>query len=123
MPSLALIFQLIDAVDAGTRGPVARPAAERATAWCTYLEAHARRLYAMITDAARVAAAVLAIKITHGRVASPFTAREVYRNEWTGLTEPRVVQVEQRHAAHAPLDDAPVPGATSSPRDANPSTS
>jgi putative DNA primase/helicase len=92
MPSLALIFQLIDAVDAGTSGPVARAAAERATAWCTYLEAHARRLYAILTDAARVAAAVLATKITHGRVASPFTAREVYRNEWAGLTEPRVVQ-------------------------------
>jgi Protein of unknown function (DUF3987) len=39
MPSLALIFQAIDAVDAGTRGPVTRAAAERATAWCTYLEA------------------------------------------------------------------------------------
>jgi hypothetical protein len=23
---------------------------------------------------------------------SPFTARDVYRNEWTGLTEPRIVQ-------------------------------
>ena len=92
MPSLALIFQLIDAVDAGTSGPVARAAAERATAWCTYLAAHARRLYAMLTDAARVAAAVLATKITHGRLASPFAARDVYRNEWTGLTEPRVVQ-------------------------------
>src|SRR5260370_12400828 len=39
-----------------------------------------------------MAAAVLETKITHGRLASPFTAREVYRNEWTGLTEPRVVQ-------------------------------
>jgi hypothetical protein len=28
----------------------------------------------------------------HGRLPSPFTARDVYRNEWTGLTEPRVVQ-------------------------------
>jgi hypothetical protein len=92
MPSLALIFHVIDAVDVGTRGPVTRAAAERATAWCTYLDAHARRLYALMTDAARVAAAVLATKITHGRVASPFTAREVYRNEWAGLTEPRVVQ-------------------------------
>ncbi len=35
---------------------------------------------------------MLATKITHGRLASPFTAREVYRNEWAGLTEPRVVQ-------------------------------
>jgi putative DNA primase/helicase len=45
-----------------------------------------------VTDAARVAATPLATRITHGRLASPFTAREVYRNEWTGLTEPRVVQ-------------------------------
>ncbi len=92
MPSLALIFQVIDAVDAGTRGPVTRAAAERATAWCTYLAAHTRRLYAMMTDAGHVAAAVLATKIRRGRVASPFTARDVYRNEWAGLTEPRVVQ-------------------------------
>jgi len=35
---------------------------------------------------------VLATKIRHGRLASPFTARDVYRNEWAGLTELRVVQ-------------------------------
>jgi putative DNA primase/helicase len=40
----------------------------------------------------RVAAALLAAQLTHGRLPSPFTARDVYRNEWTGLTEPRVVQ-------------------------------
>jgi hypothetical protein len=28
--------------------------------------------------------------MARGRLASPFTAREVYR-DWTGLTEPRVV--------------------------------
>jgi hypothetical protein len=36
--------------------------------------------------------AELAAQLTHGRLPSPFTARDVYRNEWTGLTEPRVVQ-------------------------------
>ena len=40
----------------------------------------------------RVEAALLATKIARGRLASPLTAREVYRNEWTGLTEPRVEQ-------------------------------
>ena len=45
-----------------------------------------------MTDPARVAAALLATKLTRGRLVSPFTAREVYRNEWTGLTETRVVQ-------------------------------
>jgi hypothetical protein len=43
------------------------------------------------TDRVRVAAAVLASRIARGRLASPFTTREVYHNEWTGLTEPRVV--------------------------------
>ena len=45
-----------------------------------------------MTDPARVAAALLATKLTRGRLVSPFTAREVYRNEWTGPTEARVVQ-------------------------------
>jgi hypothetical protein len=91
MPSLALILHLIDSVDAGVSGSVSGVAAERAAAWCRYLEAHARRLYATVTDRARVAAALLASRIARGRLASPFTAREVYRNDWTGLTEPRVV--------------------------------
>jgi hypothetical protein len=91
MPSLALILHLIDGVDRGVGGPVSVAAAERAAAWCQYLEAHARRLYATVTDRVRVAAALLASRIARGRLASPFTAREVYRNDWTGLTEPRVV--------------------------------
>lgn len=92
LPSLALLFHLIDSVDAGTRGPVSCAATARAAAWCEYLQAHARRIYATVTDTARVAAALLAGKIVRGRLANPFTAREVSRNEWTGLTEPRVVQ-------------------------------
>ncbi len=91
LPSLALIFHLIDGVDTGRRGPVSGAAAAQAAAWCEYLAAHARRLYAAVTDAARVAATLLATRLARGRLASPFTAREVYRQEWTGLTEPRVV--------------------------------
>ena len=37
----------------GPRGPVSRAAADRAAAWCEYLAAHARRLYATVTDPAR----------------------------------------------------------------------
>ncbi len=76
---------------AGPR-PQLTGSAARAVAWCEYLQGHARRLYASVTDQARVAAALLAAQLTHGRLPSPFTARDVYRNEWTGLTEPRVVQ-------------------------------
>ena len=78
-----MLFHLIDGVDTGRRGPVSRAAAAQASAWCEYLAAHARRLYAAVTDAARVAAALLATRLAGGRLASPFTAREVYRQEWT----------------------------------------
>src|SRR5713101_546036 len=91
LPALALLVHLIEGVDTGRRRPVSRTAAAQAAAWCEYLAAHARRLYAAVTDAARVAAALLATRLADGRLASPFTAREVYRQEWTGLTEPRVV--------------------------------
>jgi len=85
MPSLALIGHL-------DRRRPGRSRAARAVGWCAYLQGHARRLYASVTDRAQVAAALLATQLTHGRLPSPFTARDVYRNEWTGLTEPRVVQ-------------------------------
>jgi hypothetical protein len=71
MPSLALLGHLIDGVAGGPPGPVSRAAAARAVAWCEYLQGHARRLYASVTDPARVAAAVLATKITHGRLRPP----------------------------------------------------
>ena len=50
MPSLAVILHVIDSVDAGVGGPVSGVAAERAAAWCRYLEGHPRRLYATVTD-------------------------------------------------------------------------
>jgi hypothetical protein len=56
MPSLALIGHLIDGVAGGPTGPVSGGAAARAVAWCEYLQGHARRLYASVTDKARVAA-------------------------------------------------------------------
>src|SRR5260370_36874773 len=100
MPSVALIGNRTDGVAGGPPGPVSRAAAARAVAWCEYLQGHARRLYASVTDQARVAAALLAAQLTHGRLPSPFTARDVYRNEWTGLTGPRGVQgAPERRAA------------------------
>ncbi len=60
MPSLTLIGHLIDGGAGGPPGPVSRAAAARAVAWCEYLQGHARRLYASVTDQARVAAALLA---------------------------------------------------------------
>jgi hypothetical protein len=50
VPSLALIFHLIDIADGAEFGPVGELNLKRAMAWCEYLETHARRIYAMVTD-------------------------------------------------------------------------
>ena len=53
--------------------------------------AHARRLYAAVTDAARVAAALLATPALRRPAGEAVhRARGVYRQEWTSLTEPWV---------------------------------
>jgi Protein of unknown function (DUF3987) len=67
MPALALILHVIDGVDAGVGGAVSGVTAERAAAWCQYLEAHARRLYATVTDRVRLAAALLASRMVATR--------------------------------------------------------
>lgn len=85
MPSLALIFHLCDSP---ADLPVSLEAAQRAAAWCDYLEPHARRIYYGVT--ARVASAVrlLGEKIRQRKLKNSFTSREVYRHQWTGLTDP-----------------------------------
>lgn len=85
MPSLALIFHLCDCEPAI---PVTLEAAKRAAAWCGYLEAHARRIYSSVTSRVDSAARLLGEKIRARKLPNPFSARDVYRPQWTGLTEP-----------------------------------
>jgi len=87
MPSLALIFHLIDCVAHGRGGPVSDEAATQAIAWCTFLEAHARRVYESVTAGPKVTAARLAAEIRAGKLDSPFTARTARLKGWAGLTE------------------------------------
>jgi putative DNA primase/helicase len=91
VPSLALIFHLIDCVDGNARGPVTPEALNRALAWLPYLEAHARRCYHAVTARGVAATWALAQKITGGRLSSPFLPRTVLRCGWSGLTGPKDV--------------------------------
>jgi len=102
MPALALLIHAAEQADR-ERGPEAVPlaAAERATAWCDLLLAHARRLHgveAPAVDGARV----LLERIAAGELSSPFTVRDVYRRHWTGLGSPdaarAAVAMLERHA-------------------------
>jgi hypothetical protein len=62
------------------------------TAWCDYLEAHARRCYGLLTDDGLRAAQALADKVRQGKLADGFTARDVRRNQWRSLTTDEAVQ-------------------------------
>lgn len=112
MPSLALIFHLIEVADSkastspfGTFAPTAEltgsgtassgvplRCAEMAASWCEYLEAHARRIYGLLANVADKAAASLADKIKKGRLKESFTLRDVYRKEWSLLDTPELVK-------------------------------
>jgi hypothetical protein len=92
MPSLALLFHLIDLADGNARGPVSEDAAKKAVLWCGYLEDHARRIYGLVTDINIRAAARLAKKIAGGELPDPFSVRDVYRKHWALLDDKEIVQ-------------------------------
>ena len=88
MPSLALIFHLINVADERHTGPVTLQAAEMAVGWCELLAAHARRVYGMVIGSRIPAALQLARKLSQGALGARFTLRDVYRKEW-GLLDTR----------------------------------
>jgi putative DNA primase/helicase len=90
MPSLALLFHLVDAAELPP-GPVSLAAAQRAAAWCDFLEQHARRLYQAVADESVGAAKLLLERIRAGRLPAPFGAWQVRRQGWAGLSESEAV--------------------------------
>ena len=85
MPSLALVFHLIDSHASSALEPVSLRSAQAAVAWCELLEAHARRIYQSALDGDLDAAVHLSERIK-GKLSNPFTARAVARKGWSGLT-------------------------------------
>jgi hypothetical protein len=81
IPSLALLIHL---ADNGT-GPVSRDALERSIRWGTYLESHARRIFAPAALSGACGARMLANKILDGAVVDGFSLRSVYMHNWSGL--------------------------------------
>jgi hypothetical protein len=92
MPSLALIFHLINVADGQPGGPVTQLAAEQATAWCDYLESHARRIYGLLADVSMRAAEELAKRIQEKEAPDGFTLRDVYRKGWHLLDKKELVE-------------------------------
>lgn len=83
VPGLALICHLAE----GASGPVGRPAVLRALAWAEYMETHARRLYASVAAPDAATARAIVAKIRSGALLTVLTVRDIYRPQWTGLTD------------------------------------
>jgi len=99
MPSLALLFELIDTEDLPRS--VGKLSARRAVKWCEYLESHAGRLYASAEKPAMEGARALLKRIRKGDVKNGSSAREIYRGRhWSKLSTP-----EEVSAALAALED------------------
>jgi len=89
MPSLALIFHLIEYVDGTVEGgAVGLRAALQAAAWCEYLETHARRLYSSAENPAMDGARALLDRIRKGDVSDGNSTRSIYRKHWAKLSTP-----------------------------------
>jgi putative DNA primase/helicase len=84
MPSLALLLHVADRAGTGALGPVGFDAAERAAAWCEFLETHAKRVYQCAAEADPETAGRLAERIKQS-LPNPFTFRNVANKCWAGL--------------------------------------
>jgi hypothetical protein len=85
VPALALLIHLADNPAGGAIGETALL---KALAWAEYLESHARRAYASVTQAGIEGARALLHRIRRGDVPNPFVPRDVYLKHWASLSEP-----------------------------------
>lgn len=99
---LALVLHLAD----GCTGTVTADTLATAMNWCAYLEGHARRIYAPAIDNGLTAAHLILKK--RAELADGFTARDIQRKGWSGLTDRDAigdaldVLLDHRHVAELP---------------------
>lgn len=93
MPSLALLFHLLDLADsANDEGGISKAATEKAIAWCKVLRSHARRIYNGLGNTEDNAVLALARKMKAGKVSDTFTVREVVQKGWAYLNRTKDVK-------------------------------
>jgi putative DNA primase/helicase len=83
VPALALINHLADR----GQGPLGQSALLKALAFVDYLEHHARRVYGASNTVEVAAAKSILERVRKGDLPESFTARDVHRPRWSGLTE------------------------------------
>lgn len=88
VPRLALITHLAS----GGHGPVTQEACVNGIAWAEYLEEHAKRAYALMNRDRFDVATLILQKISAGDLADGFTERDIYRPQWSGLTDREAIK-------------------------------
>jgi hypothetical protein len=79
---------LIDHLCAGWRtDPIGEPSVARAIDLAGYLESHARRVYGARLETEVAAAKAILSRILAGALEDGFTARDIHRKGWSGLSE------------------------------------
>lgn len=84
--ALALIFELLEE----GKESVGEAATQKAIAWASYLRSHAERLYGIATNQGLDAARSILSKLN--KLNKEFTAREILRKGWAGLTDAKVIE-------------------------------
>lgn len=96
MPSLALIFHVVDFCDPQNVDPksnlVSGKATKMAVEWCEFLEAHAVKIYSDALRPQVTVAHALAKKIEGGDLTDGMTVRALYRKEWSQLRDSKKVR-------------------------------
>ena len=86
--ALALIFHLASEWD---KPAVSLVCLVRALEWCEFLKAHALRVYGSGRNTTATAASRILQRLRTKALASTFTARELKRRAWSGLTDAKTV--------------------------------
>ncbi len=92
MPSLALVFHLIEIADGSVNKNISVNATACAIGWCRYLESHARRIYGLAANIYHQATSKLANKIQQRELPDCFSLRDIYRKHWSLLDDNAVIQ-------------------------------
>ena len=88
MPTIAALLALAD----GANEWIPLAATEKAIAWCEYLKTHAIRVYRSGLHSEFDTGRLIQKRIESGDLQTPFTARDVYRRQWSGLKDAKQVQ-------------------------------
>ncbi|MBO0939956.1 DUF3987 domain-containing protein [Fibrella sp. HMF5335] len=121
MPSLALIFHVVNCADSDSEPKgVSVEAAAMAVRWCDYLMSHARRIYGLLDTVSIEGATRILTEIRRGKLSDGFKVRDIVRMGWSHLktteqVETAIGELIARYCLRESTSDAPGTGRPESP--------